>query len=569
MSARKGRERAESRAREKADADAKQRARGKSGASDDGGGESGRETVEPAWGKSALLGLATITIVMFAVRLYAAAVVGFGDSEALYATWAVHPQPAFLDHPGLVGVVARAIGEGAIPTPMRAHAVTSIVATLVPWGAFATARALGATRGAAAVAGVILAVVPETAVGLFGLTPDLLLAPAWLGSLALAGVGLRGPSTSNRSGAAFVGAGLLAGIGCAAKVSGLLLVASLVATYLSVAFAAGASSDEQGDSAAAFRRARAATRTLWPWAGVTAGLVPLVPVVLYELKTGWPMLRHRFVDTQAGAGLGVVLRNTGALLGGQLVYLSPLFAVLGVVTARDLFRQRSHGPISRLLFLSFAVPIAPLLVLCLWSPVAEPHWIAPALLALPIHAARRIGEHALTWRRTFLASASGAALLTVVAHLWVLVPSSARLLPEGADPKLDIANELYGWPTATEAIKEQMTSAGTPFDPEGREVVVVGPHWTICAQLHAALPGVRVGCATPVHDDFDAWLPREQWRRAEHVLFVTDKRFPGDGGDQLPAMVRSAQSRVRILRGGRIVRTFELFLYDRRAQGSL
>lgn len=519
---------------------------------------------EPAWGESALLWLAVLTLLLLPVRIYAATVVGYGDSEALYASWALHPQPAFLDHPGMIGVLARAIGEGAVPMPIRAHVVTSILATLMPWVAFGTARAMGAARGPAAIGALIVAVAPETAVGLFGLTPDLLLAPMWLGAVALAAIGLRGPASSNRSGAAFVAAGLLAGVGCAAKVSGLLLVSGLLGTYLSVAFASKTTL-----AAPAWRHARAAARTLWPWAGVAAGLVILVPVVLYESKTGWPMLRHRFVDTQAGAGADVVLRNVGALVGGQLLYLSPLFALLGAVTARDLFVHRRRDPLSRLLFLTFAIPLVPLLVLCVWSPVAEPHWLAPALLALPIHAARRIGEHALTSRRTFVASVAVALLLTIVAHLWVLIPSSARLLPAGADRRLDISSELYGWPTAIEAVKEQMASVGTPFDPEGREVVIVGPHWTVCAQLHAALAGVRVGCATPIRDDFDTWLPREQWQKAEHVLFVTDNRFPGDGAKQLPGLVRSGQSRVRILRGGRIVRTFELYLYGRRAQGSL
>lgn len=563
MSARKGRERAEARAKERADAEAKARARAKAEASED---EAAEEIApEPAWAKSALLAFATVTVVLFAVRLYAASVVGFGDSEALYATWAVHPQPAFLDHPGLLGVIARLIGEGAVPSSLVAHTVTSIVATLVPWLVFGTARTLGAARGRAALAGLIVAIIPETAVGLFALTPDLLLAPAWLLTIALATVGLRGPAGSNRSAAAFIGAGLAAGIGCAAKVSGLLLVAALVATYLSVAFV----KVPEGDGARAWVRARKAVRTLWPWAGVLAGLVTLVPIALYEAKSGWPMLRHRFVDTQAGAGAGSVLRNVGALLGGQLLYLSPVFALFAVLAARDLVRERRRDPLSRLLFFSVAIPIVPLIVLCVWSPVAEPHWIAPALLGLPLHVARRVGEKAVASRRGFLVAAAVAASLTVAAHVWVLVPSSVRLLPASADPKVDIASELYGWPAAIEAVKEQMATAGTPFDPEGREVVVVGPHWTICAQLHAALPGVRVGCATPVRDDFDTWLPREEWRKAEHVLFVTDNRYPGDGAEQLPAHVRSGQSRVRVLRGGRTSRVFELFLYERRAQGLL
>lgn len=554
MSARgaRAKARAEAEARAKAKA-ARAHARAASAAEE----ELAALPVEPEWGLAVVYVLVAVSAALLGVRFYAASRVGFGDSEALYACWAAHPQPAFLDHPGLVGLVSRFLGEGTTPTAVRTHAVTSMLATLVPWLVFVAARALGAVRGRAALAGLIVAVVPETAVGLFALTPDLLLAFAWLGTLALAGVAMRAAASSTRSAAAFLAAGLLAGTASAAKVPGLLLVGALVATYLSVAFA---NADE---------RARSSVRTIWPWAGLTAGLVVIAPIALYESKTGWPMLHHRLVATQGSAG--VALRNLGALVGGQLGYLSPIFAVLAVLAAVDLVRERSRDAVSRLLFFSFAVPIVPLVALCLWSPVAEPHWIAPALLALPLHVARRAGEElrSLGSRRVFLAGAGLAAALTAAAHVWVLVPETARLLPSDADPKLDISSELYGWPTTLAAVKEQMATAGTPFDPEGREVVVVGPHWTVCAQLQAGLPGIRVGCATPIPDDFDAWLPRGQWRDAEHVLFVTDNRFPGDGAEQLPAHVRAAQSRVRVMRGGRTARVFELYLYERRAQGSL
>jgi len=556
MSARRGKRNAEAEARAKAKA-ARARSRSEAEAEAAAAAIAAALPVEPEWGLAALYALVAISVGMLGVRFYAAARVGFGDSEALYACWAAHPQPAFLDHPGLVGLVSRLIGEGSSPTPLRTHAVTSLLATLVPWLMFVAARALGAARGRAALAGLIVAIIPETAVGLFALTPDLLLAFAWLGVLALAGLAMRATASGTRSAAAFLGAGLLAGTASASKISGLLLIVALVATYASVAFS---SIDA---------RARTAVRTIWPWAGLAAGLVVLAPIALYEAKLGWPMLHHRLVSTQGGAGLA--LRNVGALVGGQLGYLSPVFAVLAVLAAIDLVRERSRDAVSRLLFLSFAVPIVPLVVLCLWSPVAEPHWVAPALLALPLHVARRTGEELgkLGSRRLFLVGAGVAATLTVAAHAWVLVPESSRLLLASTDPKLDISNELYGWPMALTAVKEHMATAGTPFDPEGREVVVVGPHWTICAQLQAGLPGVRVGCATPTPDDFDGWLPRAQWRAAETVLFVTDNRFPGDGAEQLPGHVKGAQSRVRVLRGGRSARVFELSLYERRAQGSL
>jgi len=494
--------------------------------------------------------LAGASALLFLVRLYAATTVGFGDSEALYACWAVHPQAAYLDHPGLLALVVRAVGEGGSPSPQRVHIVSSFVATLVPWLAFVTARAAGASRRPAAVAGLVLAVAPETAVGLFGMTPDLLLAPLWLGVLALAAVGLRSPAGSDRSATAFVGAGLLAGIAASAKLPGVLLLVALVLTYVVVARSS--------------LPARAAVRTFWPWAGLVAGLLVFAPVVIYEALVGWPMLRHRLIDTQTGSE--TAFRHVGEVLGGQLVYVSPVLLLLAFVAARALVRARSKDAISTLLFLAFAVPFAPLLVFSLWSPVAEPHWIAPALLALPIAAALP-ATRAIASRRLVVSGLAVAALLTFGAHAWVLVPSSGRLLPKGTDPKLDISSELYGWPVAVAAVREQMKGASTSFDPEGDELVLVGPHWTVCAQLHALMRNVRVGCATPVPDDFDRWLPRDHWRKADHVLFVTDNRFGGNGEEQLPGHLRVAQSRVNILRAGRSARVFELYLYGRLASG--
>lgn len=487
----------------------------------------------------ALRVLLGVTGVLASLRLYAMSHVGFGDSEALYASYAVHPQPAYLDHPGLIGQIARVIGDGTAPRPDRAHFYTSILAAVVPWLVAGVARIAGAKKADAMAAGLVVAVTPEIAVGLFGMTPDLLLAPLWLGALGLAIAGLERKNALH-----LIAAGLCAGVAASAKVSGLLLFGALAFVY--------ARSDQR--------------RKFWPWGGLAAGLVAFTPIVSYEAKSGWPMLRHRFIETQAGAG--VALKNIGALVGGQLVYLSPVIAFLAVVVARDLLRRRDEDVASRVLFASFAVPLAPLLLFCLWSPVAEPHWLAPPLLALPIHAARRVGA-GLTRPRLVQIGLGIAAGFTALTYAWVLIPESAKLFPRDSDPKIDIANELYGWPAVVEAIKEQRQLGATPSDPDGSDVILVGPHWTICAQLQAALPEAKVGCATPVRDDFDGWLPREKWKTADTVLFITDNRFPTDGAAELPLLSRYSQSKVRTMRGGRSARVFELYLYARRSQATL
>lgn len=528
-----------------------------------------------------MIALVLASLALLAARLYAAGVVGFGDSEALYASWAVHPQPAYLDHPGLVGAVARALGDGTVPTPQATHTATAVAATLVPWVVFACARALGGEPRRAAYAAFAVALVPEIAVGLFALTPDLLLAPLWLGATTFACIGLRAEAGSNRSAGALLAAGLLAGIASAAKISGVLLMASLAVAYVWVARAAEPTPSAAPPEAPRRKGKKAKTaptaprapghaaRTVWPWAGLAAGLVVLAPVVLFEARTGWPMLRHRLVDTQAGAGPS--LRNLGALLGGQLLYLSPVIAWLAVRAGRDLHRHRDDDATSRVLYVTTVVPFVPLVVLTLWSRVAEPHWIAPALLALPLHAARSsTAAQAIAPRRAFVAAVAVAGIATAGAHAWVLVPAAVRLLPADADPKLDITSELYGWPRAIAAVRARLEAMASPFDASGTsvrpEVVVVGPHWTVCAQLQAGLPTAAVGCATPMRDDFDGWLPREVWQRADRVVFVTDNRFPGDGATLLHGHVQTSAERVTVLRGGRVIRVFQIYVYERRAQ---
>src|SRR5580698_6427844 len=104
--------------------------------------------------------LRAATAAFLALRLVAASRVGFGDSEALYASYALHPQPAYLDHPGLIGVFAGILGKGTSPSPWAAHVVTSILATLAPWAVAVAARATGAGWRAALAVAIGVALVP-------------------------------------------------------------------------------------------------------------------------------------------------------------------------------------------------------------------------------------------------------------------------------------------------------------------------------------------------------------------------------------------------------------------------
>jgi hypothetical protein len=484
--------------------------------------------------------LAVASGVGLALRLYAAVRIGFGDSEALYASYALHPAPAYLDHPGLIGLFARAIGDGSAPSPVWAHRVTAVLATLAPWAVVLAARALRAPWAGALAAGLVTALVPEVAIGLFGMTPDLLLFLAWTSALGLAGAGLLAPPSSVRASACLLLAGLAAGVGMAAKVSAAGLVLALVITYAS-------------------KEARAHARTPWPWAGLALGALVVFPVFAYEAHTGWPMVRHRLVATQAEAGLS--LRNLGALVGGQLVYLSPVVAVLAALVARDLWKARRQGLVATLLASALLAPLVLLVPLCLWSKVAEPHWIAPALLALPLwYAVREAPWGGLgVPRRVVRAGVAIAAALSLGVHAWVLMPGLASLVPKASyDARLDISNELYGWPDIAESVRE-LAKRHRSESPDPGDIVLVGPHWVVCAQLQAALgTEFPVGCAGPEPGDFVTWSPRPHWERADLLVFVTDNRFPARSRDLFPDRVRVDARTVEIYRGGHLARTFTI-----------
>ncbi len=490
----------------------------------------------------ALIAFAAASGALVIVRLVAATRVGFGDSEALYASYALHPQPAYLDHPGLIGIVARALGGGDAPTPRQAHIMTSVVSTIVPWLMALTCRACGAAWRRALAAGLTAAVVPEMAIGLFGLTPDLLLAVSWIGSLGLAAFALRHPPATPLAALAFAGAGLLAGVAATSKVSGLLLVLALGATYASPA-------------------SRPHARTIAPWAGLVTALLMFEPIVSYEFARGWPMIQHRLVDTQRAAGWSA--RNAAALLGGQALYLSPGVALMGIPAARSLWRDR-RDPIGTLLFSACVVPAAALVPLCLWSRVAEPHWVTPALLALVAASARGTDPPSA---RQLIAAATLAGAMVVAVYAWALIPAAVRLPSRSWDPKLDITSELYGWPDVIRQVKDDLDasrSSVAAFD----DVAVVGPHWILCAQLEASLEGgARVGCNTPVADDFDEWWPRDRWRGADVIIWVTDTRF-GPPPD-LPRHATLRSRDIQIRRAGRVIRVFTVAVLTRSALARL
>jgi dolichyl-phosphate-mannose-protein mannosyltransferase len=478
------------------------------------------------------------SLLLLGLRLDLARVVGFGDAEALYVAYSLHPQPAYLDHPGLVGWLAGLLGSRRPPSPFVVHVFTAILATLVPWLGVLTARVLGAERGRALSAYFALALLPELAIGSFALTPDLPLAVAWLGTLAAAGYALTRPANELRTLLAYVAAGFGAAVACLSKASGALLALGVVACAL---------------TPSTLRR----WRTLGPWAALLVFSIVGEPLLSWEIEQGFPMLRHRLITTPGEAGPSLL--TLARLFTGQLLYVTPPFLVGAYLLARELYRKGRSRPSERLLQLTVAFAFVPLLLLCLYSPVAEPHWLGPAYLGLALY----LGQSAAVRRWLALCSCIVGFAMVLLGWLWVRTDLPIRVgdLLGGYEPRYDPSNDLYAWQSGGPLLRDAVEQAQKRT---GRTPIVVGPHWVVCAQAEVALAGaVPVGCDTPIDDDYDGWLPRPRWNDAPTVVFVSDSRFDEGTPIALAEHELITRHEVEVRRGERLVRTISVLELDR------
>ncbi|MDD5307724.1 MAG: glycosyltransferase family 39 protein [Deltaproteobacteria bacterium] len=437
-----------------------------------------------------------------------------------------------MDHPPLVGWLlwlATAVG-GKTVLAVRSMPIAMTLATAL--FTYLLARDVyGPRAGAWAV--LLLAATPVFSVGLTAAAPDAPLAAVWTAFAWLLQRALADDrdGTWPRLGRPAV-LGLLVGLAFLAKYTGALLAVAAIAML-------------------AGRRGHPWLKRPGTWLGAALALACALPVFAWNAQHGWAGALHRLVWTQAGAGLG--LRNASALLGGQLLYVGPFALALLALAAVHAWKERISRPGAFVLVAASLPTLAFTYALALWSDVAEPHWPAVGYLTLFPAAGALADEAQGVARRLARWTLGFGALTFVVLHVVVLTPALPALVPrQSYEPKYDLGNELRGWPEAAGALRR--------IDNRGR--IVVGAHYTVCAQLAFALarPGdPEVRCASKEIDDFDIWhgpftLPREG------ALFVTDNRFDDDparvfpnGRSEGPPVV------LEIERGGRWVRRFEIF----------
>jgi hypothetical protein len=284
------------------------------------------------------------------------------------------------------------------------------------------------------------------------------------------------------------------------------------------------------------------------------------PVLYWNMAYGFPSFTYHLVSRHGGAGFS--LTNLGKLIGGQLGYLTPplfmLFFWRVPVLWKDAYQRAL--PSSRFLLWTALPTLVFFSLVTIWTPRAEPHWPAmgfiPLLMSLAGHVAGmpplyKWSRGQKIWRRvTIWFSLVGMGILMLHVSTSIFV----NLMPEKYyNRKIDITNELYGWPQVRDYIVESQKISR--FKAE----FAFGYHYTICGQLSFALAEIMpVTCIHHRTDAFDFF--ENPAKPGMTGIYVGDNRYNEDPKKLYLCDNWIELPNLDIIRGKKNVRSYMFYL---------
>jgi 4-amino-4-deoxy-L-arabinose transferase-like glycosyltransferase len=381
----------------------------------------------PAW----LIGF---LLALTAARLIAAATIPLTEDEAYYRLWAGSLHLGYYDHPPMIAWWIRLGMTVAGDDPLGVRLVPTLACGLTGLLIFDLARRLGATREAAARAGLWFNATLTVAAGGALATPDAAATPFWVLTLwCLARTD--GP----RAGRWWLGAGAAAGLACLSKYSALFLAPGVL---LWLAMKPGGLSSLRRPS---------------PW------LAAAVAVAIFGLNIAWNAQHHwETFGKQFGrvAGHGFKPQFLAELVIGQALLLNPLIAVFLARGVRRPWRAPTGaGQLDPSLLWASSLPFAAYLVVHSLHDRVQAHWptpIYPALAILAAAAADRVRPGSVLAAVRAGAAPFGLGLAALALAHAALPATDLRRLK---DPTL----ALRGWPAFARAVDARRQAEGAAW----------------------------------------------------------------------------------------------------------
>ena len=466
-------------------------------------------------------------------RLAVMGLTGLGDSESYYWAWSQRMDWSYYDHPPLVAWLIRLFTDIGGDTSFMVRLPSVLLFIVIGWLFYRLAMELFDDARVAFLSILTFNLIPMFGIGALQMVPDIPAAVCYLAYVLMLTKLLK----QNGPGWRWYILGVILGIGCLGKYFAILLVPSTIILV------------------AAILEYRHWFKRPEPYLLAVTALIAFSPVFIWNIANDWPSFRFHLMDRHSNAGF--TLRNAGQLVGGQLIYVSPIYLVGLLWGVWAGLKRAVDGDRRYALLTAFSAPaLIFFYIICAWTNESEPHWPAFGYLtAILLMSAvglemwdRGNAGIARRARKFFIASAGLAGLMFALFYVHVFHP----ILP--IKPKYDIVNELMGWDKAGEQIKKIYSEM---LDNKG---FVLAHHWVLCSQImFSTTDTIPVACINKRIDQFDFWDDEEKLM-GKDVVFVSDLRFE-EPPDQLYrfASVEKVME-LPIQRGGIIVRVFTLWV---------
>ncbi|MFH2132947.1 MAG: hypothetical protein ABIK68_21390, partial [bacterium] len=197
---------------------------------------------------------------------------------------------------------------------------------------------------------------------------------------------------------------------------------------------------------------------------------------------------------------------------------------------------------------------------CVLSPTAKPHWPAMGYTTL-FCALPWFWEKKWRLQRWWMKAVHPVPVIALSAAFTLLLLTQSIYPVIKMEPRLDMTNELYGWPEAGRQIQVE-------YDRLSREhrTVVFTRRLNMAAPVCFYTPGhIPAYSITDVHEQYDIWgrgtladLPR-----GSSGIYVADSRYTPGKLERYGFKRVEALPPIEVVRAGRVVRRFFLFrLFD-------
>ena len=376
---------------------------------------------------------------------------------------------------------------------------------------------------AAAWSGALLQVVPILAVYGVGMTIDSPLVFFWTLALLLFHWAI-----SSGSRAAWILLGVAVGIG--------LLTKYTMAFFWVCAFLFLVCS----------RQRRGRLRRPWPYLGVLASALLLVPVLIWNYQHDWVNFRHNLGHTKIAEGLQFTFMGLLEFVGSQLGIVTPILLALMLYS---LIRRRKQDPFC----FWFSIPIMAFFLLKSIQGKVEPNWALTSYIIAAVSFSgfflRGFGAFNKHVKRIVVAGVIVAAAGTALAHY----PSVITLV--GLPAKWDPSRQVQGYRQMGQEVSQLAATMDKPY-------FIFSDRYMVTAAMAFYVKGHPVTYCVNLGRRMNQY---DLWPTFHHLVHY-DAIYVTHDSDKLPreldkAFASHARFEVRILdRRGDEIRRFTIYL---------